>query len=148
MGYLIDALQGRGEKGSSAVLRAQMIRIGWNSFKQHPLLGIGYGCPHLLASREMNFDTYLHNNYIELLAGGGIIGFSIFYSIYIYLFYKLHQYHSIKHYGNGICTILLVLILFMDFGQVSCYSKETYFYFMIFFLLVRELRKKNGETDG
>lgn len=138
--YLLETARGQGEAGSSAVLRSQMFAIGWKYFCKSPIVGIGYGCPHVIAAREMHFDAYLHNNYIELLAGGGIVGFSLYYSMYVYLFKKIYNYRNVAHYGKAICLIMLFLFLVMDFGMVNCYSKEMYFYFMIFFLLIEQLR--------
>lgn len=141
LGYLLDTIHGEGKVGSSAVLRSQMIEVGWNCFKRHPFIGVGYGCPHVVNMQEINFDAYLHNNYIELLAGGGLVGFFIFYSFYYSLFRRIFNYRNIEHFGTSICLIFMVLLLIADFGMVTCYSKETYFYFMVFFLFTKELKK-------
>lgn len=139
MGYLIDSLEGS-DGARSANLRKQMIEIGWNSFLYHPFLGIGIGSPHIIALRKIGEDAYLHNNYVELLCGGGIIGFCAFYSIYVHLLKGFWRYRKIDHYGRKICVILIVSFLIMEWGKVSCYSKETYFYFMVFFLEMKQLK--------
>lgn len=141
MGYLLESLNGK-DGGNSANLRKQLVAIGWNTFLQHPFLGIGIGCPHIIALKKLSFDAYLHNNYIELLCGGGIIGFFAFYSIYLYLIRSFWVFRRIDHYGKNICLILLVSFLVLEWGKVSCYSKETYFYFMLFFLEIKQLRSR------
>ncbi|MDU4952411.1 MAG: O-antigen ligase family protein [Clostridium sp.] len=141
MGYLIKSFQGR-EGGRSAYLRKQMISVGWQYFLKNPVLGVGIGAPHIIALNSIGEDAYLHNNFIELLCGGGIIGFAAFYSIYIYLINRFIKYRKVVHYGKNICIIMLLLFLVMEWGKVSCYSKETYFYFMLFFIEVKQLRER------
>lgn len=139
MRYLLDSLNGK-DGGNSANLRKQLVAVGWNTFLQYPFLGIGIGCPHVIALQKLSFDAYLHNNYIELLCGGGVIGFLTFYSIYLYLIKKFWDFREINHYGKNICVILLASFLVLEWGKVSCYSKETYFYFMLFFLEIKQLK--------
>ena len=140
--YLLEAIQGRGKVGSSSYIRAQMFKLGWHYFLKNPILGIGYGCPHFLVRQEMGIDAYLHNNYIELLCGGGIIGFILYYSMYFHLIKILYKYRNIKSYGKNISFLLIFLFLIMDFGRVTIYSKITYFQFFIFFLTVKQLKKE------
>lgn len=140
---LLNTSGGENQIGSSSYIRKQMIELGWNSFLENPILGIGIGCPHFLANREIGYDAYLHNNYIELLCGGGIIGFVLYYSIYIYLIKNLYKYRSIEYYGKNISILIIILILIMDYGMVSSYSKETYFHFMVLFLCIRQLKAKD-----
>lgn len=141
MGYLIDSLKGS-DGARSANLRKQMIEIGWDSFLHNPFWGIGIGSPHIIALSTIGEDAYLHNNYIELLCGGGIIGFCAFYSIYVHLLNGFWRYRKVDHYGRKICVILTVSFLVMEWGKVSCYSKETYFYFMVFFLEIKQLKER------
>lgn len=141
MGYLFDSLNGK-DGGNSANLRKELVKVGWNTFLQYPILGIGIGCPHIIAFRKLSFDAYLHNNYVELLCGGGIIGLFAFYSIYLYLVRSFLHFRRIDHYGKNICLILMFSFLILEWGKVSCYSKETYFYFMLFFLEIKQLKNR------
>lgn len=141
MGYLLNSFNGK-DGGYSANLRKQLVAIGWSTFLDHPILGIGIGCPHIIAFRKLSFDAYLHNNYVELLCGGGIISFITFYSIYLYLVRSFWHLRKIDHYGKNICLILMGSFLILEWGKVSCYSKETYFYFMLFFLEIKQLKNR------
>lgn len=142
-----DSFLGREEaaEGSSLWLRKQYRRIGMEQFFKTPLLGIGIGSSHLL-TQTLGRDTYLHNNFVELLACGGIIGFTIYYSIYAYLFYQLFKYRKYDNRGFAICFILLAILFVMDYGTVSYYSKTQYFYFMLCFLEVRNMKRKAKEN--
>lgn len=134
---LIAAIMGNGGIDNSTYLRQQFIKIGLEQFWETPLFGIGIDNARLLLMQHFGYTTYLHNNYVELLASGGVIGTSIFYSIYIYIIYKLKM--NWKNYTTEkVAVLLLVLLqLTMDFGVVTYYSKSTYFYIMAFFLFIK-----------
>lgn len=142
---MFSFIAGSGHVDHSTILRQKMIMLGWSTFKAHPLVGIGIGCPHILANQTLSFDAYLHNGFVEILAGGGIIGFILYYSSYIYILYKLFKYRKYKDECYNLCVILTIIFLFRDYAMVSMYSKMTYFYFMIFFIYVENLKKRKRD---
>ena len=134
---LIALVTGTGSIDHSTWLRQQFLKIGLEQFFETPFFGIGIDNARLLLLQHVGFITYLHNNYVELLASGGIVGTSIFYSIYIYVIYKLKLNWSLFSEGKIAILLLILLQLAMDFGSVSYYSKNTYFYIMMFFLFIK-----------
>lgn len=134
---LIALITGTGNIDHSAWLRQEYTRIGLEQFFKTPFCGIGIANACLLLLQHFGHKTYLHNNYVELLAGGGLIGTSIFYSMYIYIIYKLKSNWSEYRNEKIVVLILLLLQLTMDFGSVSYYSKTTYFNLIIIFLFVK-----------
>lgn len=64
---------------SSDNLRAELIRYGLELFAENPLLGYGLNNYQLFHWSGL----YSHNNYIEVLVSLGIMGFLIYYSIFI-----------------------------------------------------------------
>ena len=86
-------------------------------------------------------NYYLHNNYIELLAGTGIIGLLAYYSMYLYVAYNLIRYRDFHSNEYVMVLILFLSQIVMDMGMVSYESKSTYFYMMLFYLEVQMLRK-------
>lgn len=132
----INHFTGKGAVDESTIRRAWFIEIGLKQFLKTPIRGIGIGNSLFIIGR----DTYLHNNYVEILACGGVLGFLTFYSSYLYC--GLTFLKSIRNYDEitVLCVTLFVLQLVMDFMQVSYFSKDTFFYFMIFFLQVKRLR--------
>ena len=95
----------------------------------------------ILANIAMGKSAYLHCNYAELAADGGVLGLISYYIIYIYLLYKEMKY--VKYDNSAVLVIVLVLVrLLTDWGAVSYYTKSTYFYIMIYYLHVNTMRKK------
>lgn len=130
MAGLLALFEGTGAIDHSTWLRQQYIKIGLEQFLETPFLGIGIDNARLLLMQHFGYTTYLHNNYVELLASVGLAGTGLFYSIYGYLLNKLRK--NWRYYGSeAIAALILILIqLAMDFALVSYYSKTTFFYLM------------------
>lgn len=84
---LIKMLTGGSTEEKSLGDRQKLVNIGWAYFKQNPWTGYGYDCFKLVSGmggqgkvRVGSVGYYSHNNYVELLFGGGIIGFAIYYA--------------------------------------------------------------------
>ena len=73
----------------------------------------------------------------DIIRSGGIIGTSLFYSIYVYIFVKLKK----NWYKNAseLIAVLAILstMLITDFGAVSYYSKIKYFYLLTGYTIVK-----------
>ena len=121
----------------STLTRMRMFSIGWNQFLQTPLLGIGIGSSEELLSYTIGRRTYLHNNYIELLSGVGIIGTTLYYLMLLLPAIKLFKQRHSKDKNTILCLIVIFLLLIIDFGSVSYNTKSTYFYIMMLFLQVK-----------
>lgn len=141
---LIALITGEGEVDHSAWLRQQYIIAGFDQFRETPIFGIGIANSNYITVTVAGLSTYLHNNFIELLACGGIIGFLIYYSMFLWPLYKMWKGRKQGDFCTSAVIILLVILLVIDYGAVSYYSKSTYFYFMIFFLQV-DLLSRNSK---
>ena len=142
---LLSAVGDETTKDGSTALREEFIELGWEQFLKTPFGGIGIGGSRILTYKAMYRGTYLHNNYIELLACGGIFGFLLYYSIHIYLIFNLLKYYKYDKQRNIICITLLITMLIIDYAMVSYYDKASYFYYMIFFLQVEKVKKISRE---
>lgn len=129
----IASITGEGDVDSSTSKREFMREIGWIQFSRTPLLGIGMGCARILSMKAMDSDGYLHCNYAELAADGGLIGLISYYSIYLYVLFKEIKYFKLDKMSALIITLVIVRLI-TDWGMVSYYNKETYFLLMIYFL--------------
>ncbi len=122
----------------STMLRKEYINIGLEQFKKTPIFGIGIDNARLINSVR---TTYLHNNYVELLASVGIIGFSLYYISYIIIAkYFLDNKKKISMY-HLVGLTLLIGILVIDYGAVTYYFKRTYIYFLVLFLIFNNIDK-------
>ena len=115
-------------------------------FYKTPILGIGMGNSLELLASVGQRRTYLHCNFVEILASGGIIGFVIYYCIYVKLLGGLWKYRKYRSQTTNLCIVLLLLMLIMDYGMVTYYDKQQYLYFMCFFLQL-ELLKKDSQAE-
>ena len=137
---LISLLQGNETRStSSAWIRFAYIELGMELFRSHPWLGIGIANANIYTGRYYGHNHYLHNNFVELLACGGIIGFLIYYSIWMYLlsvFIKCRDHRDRKY---NICFVLLILHMAMDYGAVTYYGKGTYVFLFLFWMEAKQL---------
>ena len=144
---LFESMNGQRSEDIRTIYR----KIGMQQFYKTPILGIGIGNSLELLSSVGQRRTYLHCNFVEILASGGIIGFVIYYSVYVKLLGGLWKYRRYRFRSTNLCIVLLVLMLIMDYGMVTYYDKQQYLYFMCFFLqlefLKSDYRKIKGGND-
>ena len=145
MNQMLNFWTNEGKADHSTTIRNNMIDLGVEWWKQYPFLGVGIGNPHVLAGNYLNFDTYLHNNYVELLCGGGLVGLLIYYSMYLYVIVSLFRYRKADPEAFGIALIWVGLLLIMDYGMVTYYTKYQWYYLMIHFINVSSMKAKYKE---
>lgn len=137
---LFNGILGKGQVDHSTSVRLKMIEIGMNLFAQRPVLGVGIDNAKIYTEPVFGVaNYYLHNNYVELLADGGIVGTFIYYSIYIFLLRRLWKNRDFTSGEFNVVFLILVLRLILDYGMVSYESKNTYFYLLIFYLEYKKL---------
>ena len=145
MERMLNAVVGNGKADHSTILRKNLRTLGLTWFLKYPIGGIGIANPHILANQYYAFDAYLHDNFVELLCGGGIIGFCLYYAMYVYLFSQLWKYRKVDKQRVAFFALWLGLMLAMNFGMVTYYSKAQNFYLMIHFVNVFDLKRKASE---
>ena len=149
MDGMVALFTGRGVVDSSSWLRYEYIKLGINIFKENPIIGVGMGNARIFASRYYGHDAYLHNNYVELLANGGILGFISYYCIYYIVIKNLVKYFKYREKYTVVVIVLVFMQLIIDYGSVSYYYKNSIFYFLIFFICIRKMNeRKISEGDS
>lgn len=134
--------------GHSLRERSQMIEMGWKQFLKTPILGIGFGNALVLTSLYNDVTyTYLHNNFVELLCCGGMIGFIIYYARYAYLFWMLMTNYKKRNEAFYTCLIIAAIAVPMDYGFVSYYSKMMQGFHVMMFLQVASLMKAGNVPE-
>ena len=143
------ALTLKGDSGdSSSRLRIILIEEGFKQFLKTPFFGLGINNSFQVAMNAVGHNYYLHNNYIDMLVNGGLIGFLCYASLYVYPIVSFIKYRKYADNQFYISLAILVSILIMDVGTVSYYAKETYFFLMIFFVEASRLKKRQIELSS
>ena len=140
---MYNAFVGLSGSDNSSKTRLKMISIGLNIFNDNPIWGIGIDNAQIFTYKEYGISNYyLHNNYIELLADLGIIGFFIYYWFLIFLLFKFYKYRKINKIELFICFSLIIIHLVMDYGCVTYESRDNYFYWLIYYKEFKSLTAK------
>ena len=139
---MLNGIVGAGTVDSSTFLRMRFKQLGLEQFYKTPVFGCGIANSGIILVNNGYPATYLHDNFVELLACGGITGFCIYYEIY---FWALKGIWQRRNKTNDkywkLCILLMVLTLIMDYGRVSYYSKSTYFIFAVFYLQIEKMKR-------
>lgn len=137
-----DILNGKGTRyDNSAWLRFAYINLGMRLFRKHSLIGIGLGNANIYTQIYYGHNHYLHNNYVELLACLGLVGFVIYYSIFIFVLYYFLKNFKYRDSEYDICLILLIINLIIDYGVVSYYDKATYIYILLYIIKAKQIKE-------
>ena len=123
---LLELLTEGSTEEKSLESRQLFIEIGLSYIKEKPWTGYGYDCfmvfPRVLQITGGELGYYSHNNYIELLAGGGIIGFVLYYIPVLYLVVALFKKRKVDACMPYLLAIL-VSKLAIEYARVSYYSR-------------------------
>lgn len=138
---MLEGVFGTGESDSSTRKRMAYVEYGWMIFKQYPLFGIGMNNSYYFLRELSGESTYLHNNFIEVLVCGGVVGFVIYYAKYVYLIFGIFKTKLKSHKHSAAVITVMLMLLIMEYGLVSYYSKHTYFYLMLYFLHLQNVKK-------
>lgn len=120
------------ENDYSSTQRVKYTSRAIELWEKTPIFGGGYNNVKI----NSGYNTYSHNNYIEILCTVGIIGFVVYYGYIVYLLYRLLRYRirrkSIYDMRN-ISVLVLVSILISDIGAVTFTLYP--FYYIVYFLI-------------
>lgn len=130
-----------GEKNESDIIRSSMIRDGMRFFLEKPVFGYGSDAFRTISAH----GTYSHNNFVELLVDYGIVGFLLYYAMFVYLAIKFFAGKGRGKPSNIMMAIILITRLVMDYGMVSFSSKGTWMLLAVAFAMaLNENRLKRG----
>ena len=137
LGHKIDFFSNDAYKlyDSSDSVRSNLIAGAWEMFCQKPW-GKGFGCV------QEKFGLYAHNNYLEVLASLGLVGFITYYSLYVW--------GLIKSYKNRLdgkcfyCTYTLVGVLLLEMTQITCYYPMIYIFLPLMVYVLLDNHRSEG----
>lgn len=146
MGHRIEsfiALLQNSESDASAKTRSHFIKLGWKYIKERPVLGFGINS---FKTVPKSYGTYSHNNYIELLFSVGIVGTISYYLIHIFILVKaIKQYLKVRTNNIIVALTLMIIVLAMDVGMVSYYSRTSLLLLIICSALSERINIRNED---
>ncbi len=107
-------------------------------FEEKPIFGQGFANFSILLGLENNrgLGVYAHNNYWEILADLGIVGFIVYYWFYLFLFIKL-VVKLFKNKDNSIFILALSLLvseIVLEWGLVSMATMQPQFVMVLIYI--------------
>lgn len=118
-------------------LRANMWRVNWHIFLDHPLVGVGFDQNTKRPIMDQYYDrlqiekrqfSHAHNNFLHILAGMGILGFLCFCLVSIWFLWV--AWMEMKNLNNsnpirGLSLGALAAQIFLHFGGLTeCNFKD------------------------
>lgn len=101
-------------------IRKRLIKEGLILFFNNPF-GIGFG------ASSNYLGGYAHNNFVEILISGGLIGFIIYYFLYIYILINSNKYKQSDLLSKYVYVSIIGLLI-LEIGQVTyLYTIPLYF---------------------
>lgn len=113
--------------GGSVSARKAMVKQGLGMIRDHPFVGVGLDHFRLHSS----FQTYSHNNYIEVATGSGIPGGILYYLIFVVLLLRLRRLSKfpLDQHSRELLNMALAFLfvrLVVDLVLVSFTSKMSW----------------------
>lgn len=116
---LLNFFKGTGRVDDSTLVRHNMIISGLDIWNKSPVWGVGINNFAGYYGKMTGKYVYSHNNYIEVLADLGIIGFVTYYFFYFWILIKLAKLKE-DEFGLRNFFIAFVFCLFpFEIGAVS-----------------------------
>lgn len=125
--HMILTIQGAnrlGQTDGSLLQRQYYIKQAQYLFSLNPLIGYG-GNNFITYMREIGYShiAYSHNNFWELLSTLGILGFLLYYFMWIKLLFSyIKNYLTSKSIESLFFLIIITILLILDYGNVSYIS--------------------------
>jgi len=105
--------------------RTGMYEEGIQFFLDNPIFGIGLNNYR----NYSRYSAYSHSDYIEVLSTTGIVGFLLYFSIYLVLWKRLHFIQKLKNeiqtYHAGVFKALSLTLLVLAIGRINSQSLIT-----------------------
>lgn len=122
------------DDGYSMITRENLIKQAIAVFQRRP--ATGWGLDAFATTFSVN-EIYSHNNFLEILVAGGIVGCVLYYMKYLCLFLLLLR-ACIKKRNSELIKPLVTLLLFLvtttvlEYWQVTYYTRK----FMMFHIII------------
>ena len=147
---ITEFLEGTGEDQSIEV-RNNLKNLAIDAFQENPILGCGMNNFAYYSAINGGEFLYAHNNYLELLASGGIIALFLYYGSYFILIYCTWKKAKEDDKFGVFALAFLIMNLISDYSTVSYYRIQYILTFVQFseyvFISNIKRREKNNEKN-
>ncbi|UCG42187.1 MAG: O-antigen ligase family protein [candidate division WOR-3 bacterium] len=97
--------------------RLELYREGWSMFLDAPINGVGLGNFTLRSSMR----AYAHSDFMEVLATTGVVGFLLYFSVYLVLWRRLRRVLNARsdptsRYTVGLYQAMIITLLLLGLG--------------------------------
>ncbi len=116
--------------------RDRLLSSGLQMFYDRPILGNGHG------STASQLGTYAHNNFVELLASGGLIGALVYYSLYIFALFKSGKYIKQDNYSLYVFASVIGMCV-LEFFQVTYLYGTTWVFITLMVTYCEQMQHLN-----
>ena len=114
-------------------------------FVKNPVFGIGTESFRAYASMAFGRYLYSHCNFTELLCNNGVIGFSLYYSIYALVIVESLRHKSDALRAFTLCSCVTLIVL--DYSQVSYYQTPYVVFLFMLYSINRDCRDRLSDPD-
>ncbi len=138
---MVDAFLGDTSADASIEERIFFTEKAIYLFKENPI--IGYGMNNFKTFMgEINYShkAYSHNNYLEILSTLGIVGFSIYYSMFVYLLTQSVRFmvkEKLNFNRDALLFLMLIIVIFVSFW---CVNYQNEYYIIIYILMYMNVK--------
>ena len=137
---LLQLFVGGANIDGSTLERLYFMKTAWGVFQNNPMIGVGLN----------NFSAYLeligyenavysHCGFLELLSTLGIVGFGLYYFMYVHVLKKLIKPAFEKDMLAVLLFVINLRVLLFDISSISMYTYNSYITLMIGFTFSQAL---------
>ncbi len=125
---------GRNIQDSSTGLRLELFNDAYKMALDTPILGHGYAYfeTHSVGFNSAFRGYHSHNNYLELIINYGLIGFILYYGIFIRTTFRLIRKKNKTNLTHLFLTFFLILYFVIEPSSVTYYVLPTYYLYLYF----------------
>ena len=126
----------------SGVTRNEIWKASWNMFTAHPLLGVGMGGYWIAITKYhdasgVSTPQEAHNDYLELLASGGLVGLGIGVGFALSLYKRIKvNLRSDNHFQQSVCIASLIGIVGVAVHSLFDFGLHLLFNAFVFIVLL------------
>ena len=147
LGRRLESFFSGGELDRSSLEREWYRNYAKGMFINSPLLGYGFN-GFLTQMQAINYShqAYSHCNQWELLADLGLLGFCLYYGLFVWMAISFVRRLGFNREDAFFGISFLVLMFVFDYGYVSFINPDTYIYLVLLYCLQKILRGEEVEN--